>query len=194
MPGEGGTRSFCPTSSQTKEREELEAQEEVEAYHTRREGPHVQREDRERCSTTMPEASPLSNPAEFRTEEDTVGEGRQDVGRTKAWKGLTEVVTRGSRPQGTDGGIFPRKVGAPPNLEPSASKLSQGGAEKGRDCCQDTGGTKIWKNLARSFLRGSHRQPKTGASVQLEQGGSSQEEEATRAPGRPRPGGALRSA
>ena len=89
-----------------------------------------------------------------------MGEGRQDVRRTKARKGLAEVVTRDSRPQGTDGGIFPREEGPPPNSGPIESKLSQGGAKKGRDCCPDTGGTKIWKNLARSFLRGSHRQPK----------------------------------
>ena len=130
------------TTPKTQEPEEPEAQEEVEAYHTRREGPHVQMEDRERWSTTRPEASPLSNPAEFRTEEDTVGEGRQDVGRTKTRKGLTEVVTRGSRPQGTDGGIVPWDEGAPPNSEPSASKPSQGGVGKGRDCCQDTGGSR----------------------------------------------------
>ena len=35
----------------------------------------------------------------------------------------------------------------------------------------DGGRIKIWKGLARSFLRGSHRQPKVGESVQPEQGG-----------------------
>ena len=135
------------TTPKAKELKGPEAQEEVEAYHTRREGPHIHK-------------------------EDTMGEVRQNGGRIKARKGLTEVVTRGSRPQGTDGGIIPREEEAPPNSGLSAYKLSQGGGGKGRDCYQNTGGTKTWKNPERSFLQGSQRQPKTGAAVQPEQGGS----------------------
>ena len=61
------------TTPKTKELEEPEAKEEVGAYHTRREGPHVQKEVREQGSTTRHEASPLYNPAEFRAKEDTGG-------------------------------------------------------------------------------------------------------------------------
>ena len=87
------------------------------------EGPHIQKEGWGIGSTTLPEASPIPNPAEFRSEEETVGEGRHDGGRIK-----------------------------------------------------------IWKGLARSFLKDSHRQPKAGESVQPEQGGG----EAGRKGGRPR--------
>ena len=104
------------------------------------------------------EASPIPNPAELRSEEETRGEGRQDGGRIKARKGLTQVATRGSRLQGTDGGIVPREEGLPPNAGPSSSKFSQGKAEKERGCRQDAEGTKICKSLARSFLKGSHAQ------------------------------------
>ena len=119
----------------------------------------------------MPEASAIPNPAKFRSEEETVGEGRHIGGRIKAWKGIVQVARKGSRLPGTNGGIFPREEGPPPKSGPSAFKLSQGGAERKRDCRQDAGGTKIGKGLARSFLRGSHRQPKAGESVQPEQGG-----------------------
>ena len=72
---------------------------------------------------------------------------------------------RGSRPQATDVGIFPREEGPPPNSGPSSSKSSQGGAETGKHCSQDTWGTEIWKGSARSFLLGSHQQTKAGESV-----------------------------
>ena len=152
------------------EPEEQKAQEEVKARHTRGEGPHVQKKGRGISSTTLPEASPIPNPAESRSEEGTRGEGRHDGGRIKAQKGIVQVAGKGRYLQGTNGGIFLREEGPQPNSGPSAFKLSRGGAEKRRDCCQNTGGIKIWKNLARSFLRGSHRQPKAGASVQPEQG------------------------
>ena len=45
-----------------RELEEPVAQEEGEIYHTRRKGPHVQKEDRERRSTSRVEASTLANP------------------------------------------------------------------------------------------------------------------------------------
>ena len=99
------------TSLKARELEEPVAQEEVETDHTRREGPHVQKEDRERRSTTRAGASTLANLDEFQSEGDTVGEGRQDRGRIKARKGLTQVATIGSCLQGTDGGIIPRKGG-----------------------------------------------------------------------------------
>ena len=83
----------------TQELEEREAQEEVEAYHTRREGPHNQKKDRGLESITMPEASLISNPAEVLTEEETVGEGRQDAGRIKARNGLARSFLRGSHQQ-----------------------------------------------------------------------------------------------
>ena len=104
------------------------------------EGPHIQKEGWGIGSTTLPEASPIPNPAEFRSEEETVGEGRHHGGRIKAWKGLAQVAMRGSRLQGTGSKIFPLEERPPPNSGTSASKLSQGGAEKGRDCCQDVGG------------------------------------------------------
>ena len=117
----------------------------------------------------MPEASPIPNPVEFRSEEETGREGHHDGGRIKAQKGIMQVARRGSRLQGTNRWIFPREEGPPPNSGPNALKLSQGGAEKKRDCCQAARGIKIWKGLARSFLRGSHRQPKAGKPVQPEQ-------------------------
>ena len=56
------------TSLKAREQEEPVAQEEAETYHNRREGPHVQKEDRERRSTTMDGASILANPDELRIE------------------------------------------------------------------------------------------------------------------------------
>ena len=155
-------------SPKARELQEPVAQEEVETYHTRREGPRVQKKVRERRSTTRAEASTLANPDEFRIEEDTVGEGRQEEKKTKT---LTEAVRRSSHPQGTNNRIVSREKEAPPNSGLSAYKLSQGGGGKGRDGCHNTRGTKTWKNPVRSSQQGSHRQPTTGASVQPEQGG-----------------------
>ena len=152
------------------EPEEQKAQEEVKARHTRGEGPHVQKKGRGISSTTLPEASPIPNPAESRSEEGTRGEGRHDGGRIKAQKGIVQVAGKGRYLQGTNGGIFLREEGPQPNSGPSAFKLSRGGAEKRRDCCQDAQGTQIGKGLVRSIRRGSHRQPEAGESIQPEQG------------------------
>ena len=57
----------------TQELEELEAQEGVEAYHTRKEGPHVQKEDQGLDSITLPKARLISNPTEVLIEEETGG-------------------------------------------------------------------------------------------------------------------------
>ena len=55
------------TSPKTRELEEPVAQEVGETYHTRRKGPHIQKEDREPRSTTRVEASTLASPEEFRS-------------------------------------------------------------------------------------------------------------------------------
>ena len=122
----------------TQELEELEAPKEVEASHTRREGPHVQKEDRGLGSITLPEASFISNPAKILTKEETVGEGRKDAGMIKARKGLEEVIMRGNRLQATAAGVVPQGKVLPPDSGPSPSTLSQGGPEKEGDGCQDT--------------------------------------------------------
>ena len=61
------------TSPKARELEEPAAQEEAETYHNRRKGPHIQKEDRERRSTTRAGASTPANPDEFRIKGDTAG-------------------------------------------------------------------------------------------------------------------------
>ena len=95
------------------ELEELEAQEEGEA-------------------TTRPEASPLSNPTEFQTKEGTAGEGGQDGGMTKTRQGFIEVITRGSRPQSSEGGIVPQEKEAPPKLEAKCLQAQPGRGREGQ--------------------------------------------------------------
>ena len=130
----------------------------------------------------------------FRIQGDTVREGRRMGGGSRLGKGLTQVAARGRRLQSTDGRIVPRAEGLPTNSGPSASKFSQGKAEKERGCRQDARGTKIWKGLAKSFLMGSHRQPKRQSPSSRNREEARQGEKAIRAPGRPRPGRALRIA
>ena len=74
------------TSPKAREMEELVAQEEGETYNTRRKGPHVQEEDRERQSTTKAKASTRTKPDEFRIEEDTARDGCHNTRGTKTWK------------------------------------------------------------------------------------------------------------
>ena len=113
-------------SPKARELEEPVAQEERDTYHTRRKGPHIQKEDLERQSTARVEKS--TNQEEFRIKEGTVGDG----------------------------------------------------------CHNTTPWNKAWENPVRSSRQSSHRQPTTGASIQLKQGGGETGEEVTRAPGRPR--------
>ena len=164
------------TSQEAGEMEEPVAQEEGETHHTRRKGPHAQKEDRERRSTTRAEASTLANPDEFRIEEDTAGEGRQEEKKTKARKGPTETDTKSSRSQGTNGRIVPREEEAPPSRAHKRSVRE--GAGKGGIAAKTPGGPRPGRPQPSSWNREV----------------ASREEGATRAPGRPRPGGASTSA
>ena len=92
--------------ARTRAADSTKAMEELEAQAT----PKTQ-EPEEPDAQEGVEASPIPNPAELWSEEETRGEGRQNGGRIKARKGLTQVATRGSCLQGTDGGIVPRKGG-----------------------------------------------------------------------------------
>ena len=83
----------------TQEREELETQEEAEAYHTRREGPHVQKEDRGLDSSPLPEASIIANPAELLTEEEKRGDGAgrrsgMEEEEGSVWSGPRRLLAR----------------------------------------------------------------------------------------------------
>ena len=89
-------------------RRKKDSPEEVEAYHTRTEGPNFRREIRGIASVTLSRASFISNPDGLLTKEETgadplpslarstlggaklSGEGRQDAGKTKAGRGLAK--------------------------------------------------------------------------------------------------------
>ena len=84
---------------------------------------------------------------------ETVRECCQD-----AWRGLVKFVMLGSHILATAVEPAHLEKVLPPEAVPSSSKLSQGGAEPGRRCCQDTWRTKAWRGLAKFFLLGSHLQ------------------------------------
>ena len=129
-PGSGQGKGGAGSADVTEDREPGEpiAQEEGEAYHTRRKGPHAQMEGREKRLTTRAEASTLANPEEFRFEEDTGRSSRQDshkhpiiglsaqpgqvgsetrgrgdqvAGKTKVWKNLKKCFKRDSQAKAT---------------------------------------------------------------------------------------------
>ena len=84
--------------------------------------------------------------------------GGKDAWRTKAWRGLAKFFMLGSHLQATAVEVVPQEKVLPPEAVPSSSKLSQGGAEPGRRCCQDAWRTKAWRGLAKFFMLGSHLQ------------------------------------
>ena len=84
------------TSQEAREIEEPVAQEEGDTHHTRRKGPHAQKEHRERRVTTRAKASTITNPGEFRIREDTAREGCRNTRGTKAWKNPARSSRQGT--------------------------------------------------------------------------------------------------
>ena len=84
--------------------------------------------------------------------------GKRDSWRTKAWRYLTELFTRGSHLQSIAVESSPQEKVLSLDLSPSPSKLSQGEAEMVGECCQDDWRTKAWRGLAKFFMLGSYPQ------------------------------------
>ena len=118
------------TSPKARQLEEPVAREEGETYHTRRKGSHIQKEDRERRSTSRVEASTLANPEEFRVKEGTARDGYHNTRGTKVWKKSVRSSRQSNDKQHTTGVSVQPKPGGSETGKRRPQRLEGQGLEE----------------------------------------------------------------